>query len=144
MNRAAKLLMFMFSFSMCSCSVFHDPYVAAGTAGGAVGSGLGAGMGAVIGSTMANGDIAASALVGGAVGLPLGILAGVGYRSYIEHKQISDNDDVIQENFKYITARQIEIERLREQLIEDSLKISPDKSLQSDIYTGPTIGTYNR
>ncbi len=106
--------------------------------------GLGAGAGALVGSMISNGDVAKSALLGGAIGIPVGVLAGVAYRSHMEKKALEENEKIIKANYKYITARAVEIERLREKLTEDSFRIVPDKNLRADIYTGPTIGAYNR
>ena len=124
--------------------MFEDPYVASGTVGGTIGAGVGAGTGALIANNMVNGDIGESALIGGAIGLPVGILAGVAYQSYQEQSEEDDNSQKIRENYEYITRRQYEIDRTREAIIEDSFAIEPDKTLRTYIYTGPSIGMYAR
>ena len=143
-RNSPMLLAFCAVLAFSGCSLFEDPYVASGTVGGAVGAGIGAGTGALIARNMVNGDIAESALIGGAIGLPVGILAGVAYRSYQEQSEVDDNSQMIRENYEYITRRQYEIDRTREAIVEDSFAIEPDKSLRTYIYTGPSIGTYGR
>jgi hypothetical protein len=58
------------SFSSVGCSSSYTTPVAVGGLGGAA---AGAGTGAIIGAVIANGDVAASALMGGAIGLPVGL-----------------------------------------------------------------------
>lgn len=127
-----------------SCSAFEDPYVVSGATGGLVGAGVGAGTGAIVGSVIANGDVAGSALLGGAIGIPVGIVAGVAYRSYTEKSELEKNNDIIRANYDYIVARQYEIDALREDLIDDSHRIRPNQQLRDEVYTGATIGEYNR
>lgn len=138
--------LFAFSASMllCSCAAFEDPYLRDGAIGGVGAAGIGAGAGALIASNMVNGDVGQSALVGGAIGLPVGIVAGVAYRSYVEQSQLDDYQRKIRENHEYIAGRQLEIDRLRGEIDEDSFAIEPDTALRSRIYTGPTIGMINR
>ncbi|MGI6523786.1 MAG: hypothetical protein ACOX2O_00610 [Bdellovibrionota bacterium] len=138
------LLTLLIPITLTSCSWFSNPYVKSGTVGGVVGAGVGAGTGALVGSAISSGDVAASTLLGGGIGLPVGILAGVLVQSYTEKSEIEKNSETIQANYQYIMSRQREIDEERERLIEDSLTITPDKHLRAEIYTGPTIGTYNR
>ncbi len=144
MVKTLRLLFLSLLLTFTGCGSMYSPYVQSGALGGLVGAGVGAGTGALVGSAIANGDVAMSALVGGAIGLPVGILAGVAWRAQMEKSELQKNDDIIRANYQYIMARQMEIDRLRESLTEDSFKILPDKSLRSDIFTGSTIGTYNR
>lgn len=144
MVKSLKILSLLLCLNFTGCATFYDPYFESGAVGGLVGAGVGAGGGALVGSAIANGDVAMSALLGGAVGLPLGILAGVAYRSHQEKSELEKNDEIIRTNYEYIMARQMEIDRLHEALTEDSFRILPNKELRSEIYTGSTIGTYNR
>jgi hypothetical protein len=139
-----KSLVLGLMLATTGCGMFADPYVADGTIGGLSGAGLGAGAGALVAMGMENGDIANSSLVGAAVGLPVGILLGVAYRSHIEQKILDENNEKIRQNYQYIMARQQEIEQVREDIREESFAIEPDRSLKSHIYTGATIGMYNR
>ena len=143
-SNTLKRLALAASLAFSGCSFFEDPYVASGTVGGAAGAGIGAGTGALVASNMVNGDVAQSALLGGAIGLPIGILAGVAYQSYQEQSQLDDNSQKIRENYEYIKRRQQEIDRTREEINEESFAIQPDKEMRSYIYTGPTIGMYLR
>ena len=130
--------------STAGCASMENPYFQSGAVGGIAGAGIGAGTGALIGAAIANGDVAMSAALGGAIGLPVGILVGLAWRSNMESSAIEKNDAIIRTNYEYIMTRQMEIDRTRERLIEESFKILPDKRMRSDIYTGATIGTYNR
>jgi len=130
--------------TFCGCAAFDDPYVRDGAVGGIGAAGIGAGAGALIARNMVNGDIGKSALVGGAIGLPVGIAAGVAYRSYVEQSRLDDNRARILENQEYIIGRQREIDRLRAEIDEESFAIEPDTSLRGYIYTGPTVGVANR
>ena len=138
------LLGFVALLGVSGCSLFEDPYVTSGTVGGVAGAGIGAGAGALIAESMVRGDVGESALVGGAIGLPLGILAGVAYQSYKEQRELDDNSQKIRENYEYIKRRQQEIDRTREEISEDSFAIKPDREMRTYIFTGPTIGMYLR
>lgn len=145
--KIGKLRIFLgilFILGVSGCALFEDPYVASGTVGGVTGAGIGAGAGALIANNMVRGDVGESALVGSAIGLPVGVLAGVAYQAYQEESQLDDNSQKIRENYEYIKRRQQEIDRAREEINEDSFAIQPDKGMRSYIYTGPTIGVYLR
>ncbi len=131
----------LLSLALIGCS--ENKYANAAVVGGVTGAAVGAGTGAAIGSAISHGDVGASALLGAGVGLPVGILSAVAIQSMMEKSEIEKNNDIIQANYQYIMTRQREIDELRERLTEDSLRLTPDKSLRSDIYTGPTIGVYN-
>ena len=139
-----KLLILTLSLCISACSFSNDPYYQYGTVGGLTGMGVGVGTGALVASLIANGDLAGSALLGGAVGLPLGILAGVAYRASLEKSELEENNELIKANAEYIMARQVEIDRQREELIDNSFRIQPNIALRDEIYTGATIGWYNR
>lgn len=133
----------IFALALCSgCAAPVSPYTKSGIAGGLIGGGLGAGTGAAVGSLISNGSVTQSALLGGAIGVPAGIIAGVSYRSYMEKRELRRNEKKISDNYEYIKTRQQEIDRTREDLIDESFAVLPDEELKEDLYDGPTIGTY--
>ena len=127
-------------FISTACSTYTE----SGVLGGVVGGGIGAGTGAWIGHAMSRSTAAEGALVGTAIGVPVGILTAVLIQAYIEKKEIDNNNEIIEANARYIAERQRNLDVAREALVEDSIMITPNKKLRSEIYTGPTIGVYNR
>ena len=115
----------------------HAAPLAAGAAGG---SALGAGTGAIIGAVIANGDIASSALLGGAIGLPVGLAIAAVY-DYNSERTIQEakNDD-IRRNQREILARQRYIDELREEIRSDSPAGNPLEERQEYRYMGPSLG----
>jgi hypothetical protein len=116
---------------------FHAAPLAEGAAGGTA---VGAGTGAIIGAVIANGDIGASALLGGAIGLPVGLAAAAlyDYNSERTLKEIKIGD--INRNQREIMARQREIDSLREELREEGPTGNPDESQKEYRYMGPSLG----
>ncbi|MBX7137795.1 MAG: hypothetical protein K1X83_07405 [Oligoflexia bacterium] len=133
----------MIALTACSETATISDYSEA-IAGGAAGTAVGAGTGALIGSIIANGDIAKSALVGGAVGLAAGIAAGAIYKSYQTSATISANESQITENHAAIVANQEDILNVRESLTAESAAMDVDPASAEYIYTGATLGQYNR
>lgn len=127
-------------FVATACSTYTE----SGALGGVVGGGVGAGTGAWIGHAMSTSTAAEGAWVGTAIGVPVGILTAVLIQAYIEKKEIDDNNEIIEENARYIAERQKRLDSAREYLVEDSVMITPNKKLRDEIYTGATIGVYNR
>lgn len=112
--------------------------------GGGIGVLAGAGTGAIVGSVIANGDVAASALLGGAVGLPVGLIVAGIYDYHSERSVRERKVDEIKENQAQIFAKQREIDAIREELRNEAPTGLPDESLKEHEYTGPTIGNYYR
>ena len=112
--------------------------------GAGVGTVVGAGAGAAVGATIANGDIAMSALLGGAVGLPVGIVVGLAYQSVKENKQIKANASQIRGNQARIRQTQSQLDTYREKLDMDTAEITPDESEAEYRYEGPSLGNYYR
>ena len=132
------------SFAIGCASFFEDPYVQGGAVGGVAGAATGAATGAITASLISSGDVGASALLGTAIGAPVGVLLGVTYVYYAYQGELDGNNEEIMKNHQYITRRQKEIDELREDVAIDYQTIRPDKRRRDGVYTGPTIGTYNR
>lgn len=125
----------------CSTSNSQTGNTAIGGVGGAVaGAGLGAGIGAII----ANGDIGASALLGTAIGLPVGLAVGYYYSETVEARELAVYENQVNDNHQEITDNQRRIEQLREELRDEGRAIQPDEHLRDYYYTGASIGTYRR
>lgn len=122
---------------LCSGCGYHATPLLVGTAGGAA---VGAGTGAIIGSCISGGDVAASALLGGAIGLPVGLAAGMIYDHYSAQSltEIKIND--IKTNQKEILARQREIDSLREEMQGDLPQGNPAEDRREYRYLGPALG----
>ena len=113
-------------------------------AGGAAGAALGAGTGAIIGSVIANGDVPASALVGGVVGLAAGAAIAAVYQSSMKAAELSANNNRILENHEHIQQTELEMNQVREKLRSEAANMDVDPDTTEYIYTGPTLGAYNR
>lgn len=127
--------------SGCSSSAFHSKPLAIGTIGGAA---AGAGTGAIVGALISNGDIAASAMLGGAVGIPVGLAIGMVYDYYSERSVSERNAVEIQKNQVEIYKRQRELDNLREQIRNDGPTGNPSESDRYYHYNGNTYGNYYR
>ena len=124
--------------SACSSSTT----TANATAGGMMGTAAGVGAGAIVGSVISNGDVGQSALLGGAIGLPVGILAGVAYSNYSDSAEIADNTERIIENKQHIIQQDRELEYLRNKIRDDSStsEVGPDSDDIEYEYLGPSLG----
>jgi len=108
------------------------------------GTAAGAGTGAIIGAVIANGDIATSALLGGAIGLPVGIALGA-YLDYNSDARVSERKVAqIQKNAAELYARQRKLEDLRDRIRDDGPTGNPPESDRRYYYNGPTHGNYYR
>lgn len=112
------------------------------TAGGLMGTAAGAGTGAIVGSVISNGDVGQSALLGGAIGLPVGILAGVAYSNHSQSVAIEDNQERIINNKLHIMQQDRELDYLRNKIRDDSSSktVQPDPSEIEYEYLGPSLG----
>jgi uncharacterized membrane protein YebE (DUF533 family) len=128
---------------LCGCSMSERSQQHA-LVGGAAGTVVGAGTGAAVGAAIANGDIATSALLGGAIGLPIGIVAGLAFQNMEEQSEINQNDSRIRANQSRIQSTQKEIEDYREKLLAESNDIEIDESKGEHKYIGPSLGNYYR
>lgn len=123
--------------SSAGTNVYQDAAV-----GGVGGTAVGAGTGAIIGSVISNGSVAKSALLGGAIGLPVGILAGVAYHNASVSGEIADNQEQIRMNREIILERERELEYLRGKIRDDSSSktVNPSQDRIQELYEGPTLG----
>lgn len=120
-----------------------------GVARGAINGGLGGAAagslgGALVGAAIANGDIAASATLGGGIGLPVGMLLGAYYVAQQQEREMDANSALIQENQQVIEQRYRDLEELREKLQMDSSEIQPDPDAAQYQYQGPSLGNVYR
>lgn len=121
------------------CGGFHTAPLAVGTVGGAA---AGAGTGAIIGAVIANGDVAASALLGGAIGIPVGLALGAVYDYNSEQSVGERKAEEIKQNQSEIFARQKQIESLREEVRNEGPQGNPTDELREYHYAGPSMGRY--
>jgi hypothetical protein len=127
--------------SFSGCSSFHAAPYAYGAVGGAA---AGAGTGALVGAVIANGDIAASALLGGAIGIPVGIALAALYDYNSEPSVQERNAVVIEQNQREIFSRQRELDALREDIRNDTPSYNPSEGDRYYHYSGETFGNYYR
>ena len=136
MKRSLLSALFCTAVLSSGCSLHTTPMAVGGLGGAAVG----AGTGAIIGSVIANGDIAASALLGGAIGLPVGLAAAAIYDYNSEQTLQEIKIEDIKRNQREILARQREIDSLREEVRGDSPTGNPLESRREYRYLGASLG----
>lgn len=143
MNICMRSFLLLGALSLGACSSEMGTNAAAG---GAMGTAAGAGTGAIIGSVISNGDVGESALLGGAIGLPLGILGGVMYTNYSESSQIEENNERIINNREHILQQERELNYMRNKIREDSSSdaVQPDPDLIEHQHLGPSLGNVYR
>jgi hypothetical protein len=108
--------------------------------GGVGGAAVGAGTGALVGSVIANGDVAASAILGGGIGIPVGIALGIAYSAYdpqVQHDRmvaqyVTDQHTII--------AQEREIQRLRSEVFLDGPRNSYLNRGVRKPFHGSTLG----
>ena len=127
--------------SGCSDTTIHAKPLAIGAVSGAA---AGAGTGAIVGAIIANGDVAASALLGGAVGIPVGLALGALYDYHSTENVAQRKQKEIDQNQKEIFSRQRELDDLREQIRNDSPSGNPAESDRYYHYNGNSYGNYYR
>jgi hypothetical protein len=108
--------------------------------GGVFGTLVGIGTGALVGTVISRGDVVASAILGGAIGLPIGL--AIGYHLQQTEEQAGEKNKVNQymHNQRGIVEREREIESLREDVMKDSPDGEPDDADAIYIYKGTTLG----
>ncbi len=129
------------SSSLVGCSAFQAAPLASG---GVAGAAAGAGTGALVGTLIANGDVAASALLGGAIGLPVGLALGAVYHYNSEPSVRERKMEQIEKNEDEIFSRQRELDALREDLRSDTPQSNPLDAERHYHYNGNTFGNYYR
>jgi hypothetical protein len=138
MKRYVLSIVLATSTVLSGCGL-HGDTMAIGGIGGAA---AGAGTGAIIGAAIANGDIAASALLGTAIGLPAGLAIAAIY-DYSSSRSVSERRlEEIEANQRDIFDRQREIDALREQIRNDGPSGNPPEELRDYYYSGASLGTY--
>lgn len=130
-------------FLLAGCTTASGRYTKGGaaTVGGVVGGLTGAGSGALVGAVISRGDIPASALLGAAIGIPVGAILGIYYLYTVENREVNENQDVIDYNAELIRRRQEKINRLKNQTNSSGQGIKLDPNKRQEIYTGPTLGS---
>lgn len=112
--------------------------------GGLGGAAAGAGTGAIIGTVIANGDVATSALLGGAIGIPVGIALGAIIDYHSDARVTERRVAKIQKNQAEIYDRQRELDRLRDEIRDDGPTGNPPADLKQYEYDGNTLGNWYR
>lgn len=127
-----KLIMVIFPLLTGACASSIGAGAAAGTAAGA-------GIGAIAGAAISRGDVLGSALLGGAIGLPLGIL--ISYQMQKNKEAELEQQKVAQymRNQQLIVDREKEIEALRYEVLSDAPTETP-KQDPDYLYMGPSLG----
>lgn len=123
---------------------FSDEEKDAALTGGVVGTATGAATGAIIGASISNGDVLASTGLGAGAGLVVGVVGGVVLQRSAKASQISRNEDRIEANREDIGRTQAELDQYREQLLNDTMAIEPDRERGEYRYEGPSLGNYYR
>ena len=112
--------------------------------GGLMGTAAGAGTGALVGAVISRGDIAASALLGGAIGLPVGLALGYAWQQNTEEAIEQAKIRQYMKNQEMIYAQEKEIEVLREDVLRDSPAGLPEYSKKEYIHLGTGLGNVYR
>ena len=135
-----SVLTIVLAVLITGCAV--SPKDQAATTGALIGTAAGAGTGALIGASISNGDIAMSALLGGAIGLPVGALTAYYFYDQSERDELQENQSLIDRNQSQIIAEEENLNTMRNRVERESKGIELDPSRFDYIYNGPTIGTY--
>ncbi|MBX7144541.1 MAG: hypothetical protein K1X79_08840 [Oligoflexia bacterium] len=131
-------LLWMSACAPAGTNIYQDTAV-----GGLGAAAVGAATGTAIGAIIKNGDVAKSALLGTAIAIPIGMVAGAVYSTYSENAQISDNNELIQKNHAELVSREHELEEMRRSIKDDSdILLVPDDIEHQ--YNGPTLGNRYR
>lgn len=112
--------------------------------GGAYGALAGAATGTAIGAAISNGDIAASALLGAGVGIPVGIIAALIIKNSQDGSILAANNEIIRNNQYRIGETQRQIESERESLLAETSGMESDPSRRGYQYLGPSVGNRYR
>ncbi len=140
MSRSLLTLILGASVALGGCG-FHAKPLAIGAVSGGL---AGAGTGAIVGAVIANGDVAASALLGGAIGIPAGLAIAAIYDYNSELSVKERQQQLIMENQEELFARQREIDLLREKVRNEGPRGDPAEGLRDYQYDGHTYGNYYR
>lgn len=108
--------------------------------GGGLGVAAGAGAGALVGTLLSRGDVAASALLGGAIGLPVGLALGYAWKQQAEESAEKAKIAQYIKNQDQIMEQEREIEILREDVLKDTPRSLPDEDLKEYQFLGASLG----
>ena len=123
--------------SLAGCQTQEESAVA-GLAGGAA---VGAGTGAIIGSVISNGDVAASALLGTAIGAPAGLALGLVYYANSDIARKKTELDIMRRNQEILFQNERSLEVLRRQVRAESPQFEmPNDEDEDDPYFGVGLG----
>jgi hypothetical protein len=123
--------------SGCSSLSHEQKY---GTVGGIAGAGMGALVGGAIGAGLKNGKITESVLLGTGIGLPVGILLGVGIARLETGAEIMINDHHIRGTQAELDQGRYEIEQERNRLLDDATEVGFVNASEKYQYHGATLG----
>lgn len=126
--------------SMASCSTLKREAGKDPVTDGLVGGLAGATAGGLTGAVIANGDVAASALLGAGIGVPAGILMGMAYQWYFVERVYERNKDVLEENEMTLARNRAIIEEYRKELMAEADNFQPDPEKKEYLYSGPSLG----
>ncbi len=126
-------------------TIFFTSACSTRTGTGAVfGTIAGVGTGALVGTLLSRGDVAASALLGGAIGLPVGLMIGYHLEQKAAESVEQTKVNKYMNNQDRIYKREREIEALREEVVGDSPVYESDDAEAVRLYKGQTLGNPNR
>jgi len=110
-----------------------------GLAGGA----LGAGTGAIVGNIIQDGNVAASAGLGLAIGLPAGLAIGQYYVQRLEEQKLAQEKQTIRDRQQEIFDNERNLDALRNEIRGDSV-IELDRDRRNVQFDGETLGSFYR
>jgi predicted lipid-binding transport protein (Tim44 family) len=140
-SRVRSCLAFCFAllaFTGCN-RLFHSA-----PSGAFAGGLLGAGTGALIGAAISNGDVAASALLGTAVGIPAGIVTAIMVQKRSEASRRQRLQEEIERNQRSLKATENEIAMRHRELLKRAPKGPTSLKKADPIYTGATLANSYR
>lgn len=149
MSRPNRCSLNIFDFSLAAlmlavlvgCAPSPYPDMTHTVVGGTMGTAIGAGTGALIGSSMKDGDVGDSALVGAGVGLASGLALGAAHQSARDQDLIDRTDAQIKANRAFMIRSEVDLRQMREHIRMEGSSIQVEEVEGQRLYVGPTIGT---
>jgi|GEM_PF-4336991 len=123
MNKFSILLIILFFFSACVPRL-GESRSSVVTRSGISGAALGATTGVVVASLISRGDVAASALLGTAIGFPVGIVMALSYQRYLENSQIDKRNIEISNYAKYLQGNAVKNYIIMDREIDKALQLN--------------------
>lgn len=130
-------------FIACWCPIFLSNCGLSPVEAGFGGAAIGAGTGALIANAMADGDIAASAGIGGLIGFPAGIVLALVVDSMAGSSSKAADKDFsgeIASNQEQIYRNNLELDELRREVDDNAPSGNPAGSLREHRFDGATLG----